>query len=150
MVDEAAAIEGAGGVICEIINPSDAYTIDATDKAAACAATLILGCGKYGLRGEQGEDVMGIFLFGGHDEFWKKEFGGTVAEYLTAHKPEVRRALESVVIGTFSDRRFFFETIEALTQDQRQKWVEKWNDRKRSSMNDIGGRARNYAEALAG
>ena len=63
----------------EIINPSDKAFCDASDWETACIAVCVVGEGKYGLKLNE-EKTMPIFLFGGSEEYFKKEFGKTVEE----------------------------------------------------------------------
>jgi len=58
--------------IREISNPHDKVTIDYTDKDAARIAVLLLGSGRYGIRGEGG---MPVFILGGSAEWIKSEYG---------------------------------------------------------------------------
>lgn len=60
-----------------LINPSDAYTMEAEDLEVAAVAVCFLGAGRYALEGigeDQGQDVP-IFLFNGHDEWFTEKFG---------------------------------------------------------------------------
>lgn len=109
-----------------VINPSDPYTMEADDLEIAAVAVSILGNGKYPLEGlddARGQDVP-PFLFGGHDEWFTEKFGGTyeqIAERaITTRADALARAFESVTLQ--SERR--------------------------SSMNNIGGRAAEYARAV--
>lgn len=110
----------------EISNPSDYCTMKARDLEVAAVAVCILGNGAYGLDGigkDEGKGVP-IFLFGGHDEWFKEKFGRTLdeSETLMESKPaELADCLESV--------------------SYRQ-------GRERTSMNDIRGRAHSLAKHL--
>lgn len=60
----------------EISNPSDKAFCCIDDWEAACLAVNMVGNGKYGLHSRQdGGKDMPIFIFGGTDNWWKKEFG---------------------------------------------------------------------------
>jgi len=50
-------------VTFEIVNPSDPYTIETDDFAAACVATILLGVGKYALDEKGGEKRQMPLLF---------------------------------------------------------------------------------------
>jgi len=113
-------------VLFEIINPSDPYTMDAPDLEIAAIAVSVLGRGQYSLEGRgnaAGQDVP-FFMFGGHDEWFTKNFGRTfeasVEHVLNQRADELATALESV----------------------------KLERGERSSMNDIGGRAKSAANSL--
>lgn len=110
----------------EIANPSDPYTMEADDLQVAAVACCLLGNGKYGLTGLEGDaglDVP-IFLVGGHDEWFVSKFGmsyeDTATHALNHRNDALARAFESVTLG----------------RDER------------SSMNDIGGKARDIAQAI--
>jgi len=110
----------------EIINPSDPYTMTAPDLEVAAVAVSLLGDGKYPLKGlgdDAGQDVP-PFLFGGHDEWFASKFGmnyEATAEHVLNHRAgELAESLDSVTLGK----------------------------ERRSSLNDIGGRARSLATAV--
>ena len=110
----------------EIANPSDPYTMEADDLQVAAVACCLLGNGKYGLTGldgDAGQDVP-VFLFGGHDEWFVSKFGmsyeDTATHALNHRNDALARAFESVTLGR----------------------------EERSSMNDIGGKARDIAQAI--
>ncbi len=109
----------------EIINPSDACTMHAPDLEVAAVAVSFLGDGKYPLEGLDDAAGQGVpaFLFGGHDEWFSSKFGMSfqdTAEHVLNHRnEELATTLDSVTLrGT------------------------------RTSMNDIGGRARALAQAV--
>jgi len=109
-----------------IINPSDPYTMEADDLEIAAVAVSILGNGKYPLEGigdATGENVP-PFLFGGHDEWFTEKFGGNYEQIaqrvIDSRSDALARAFESVTLQ--SERR--------------------------SSMNNIGARAAEYALAV--
>ena len=112
----------------EIINPSDAYTMEAVDLQVAAVACCFLGDGRYGLEA-LGEDRnkdrdVPIFLLGGHDEWFSEKFGltfGACAENVMKQRTdELADALDSVALKSGE----------------------------RTSMNDIGARARSLAKAV--
>lgn len=104
----------------EIVNPSDPYTLKSDDFEAAALACVILGNGKYALKPlEDGGVEVPLFVFGGHDEWFQKTFGVTLDGSLSrVERSRIAAVLETVTIG---------------------------NSKKRSSMNDIGGRAKALA-----
>lgn len=110
----------------DLVNPSDPYTLEADDLEVAAVACCLLGNGKYGLTGlgeDAGQDVP-VFLLGGHDEWFVKKFGmdyETTATHCLEHRnDDLARAFESVKLGRAE----------------------------RSSLNDIGGKARDIAQAI--
>ena len=104
---------------CEIINPSDGCEISGDNKEALALACMLLGGGKYALQNEAGETICPLMLFGGGEEWYKKEFGRTADEGIRNLKPEVANVLK-----TF-----------------------KYHG-KRSSMNNIGARAKDLVKNL--
>lgn len=86
----------------EIINPSDKCFMTANDLLIAAVAICILSEGRYGLDGvdeSKGIDVP-MFMFGGHDEWFKNNFNLNFAEscqvVATERKPQLIAALESI------------------------------------------------------
>lgn len=112
----------------ELINPSDPYTFEAADHEIAAVAVCLLGDGKYmadALDDDANKDNnVPAFLFGGHDEWFESRFGAnyeaTVERVLKTRCDALAQALESLTLGC----------------------------KERSSMNDIGGRARVLAKAV--
>ena len=111
-----------------LVNPSDPYTLEADDFEIGAVVVCLLGNGKYpadalGDDANKGNNVP-PFLFGGHDEWFEARFGGTyesvVQKCLKERADSVARAFESVTLGS----------------------------KERSSLNDIGGNARELAKAV--
>ena len=110
----------------DICNPSDPYTMEAPDLEIAAVAVSLLGDGRYPLTGlgdDKGQDVP-PFLFGGHDEWFTSKFGmnfeETVTKAIRHRSQELAAALDSVTLQSS----------------------------RRTSMNDIGGRAEDLAKAV--
>ncbi len=111
-----------------LINPSDAYHFEADDLEIAAVVACILGGGKYAAdsigAGASKENTVPPFLFGGHDEWFREKFGrtfeATVEHCMNTRNEVLAKSLDSVT----------------LTRPPR------------SSMNDIGGRAKAYAASL--
>lgn len=110
----------------DLVNPCDPYTMEADDLQVAAVACCLLGNGKYALTGlgdDAGQDVP-VFLIGGHDEWFVQKFGmnyeDTATHALNHRNDALARAFESVTLGR----------------------------EERSSMNDIGGKARDIAQAI--
>ena len=129
-------------MICEIINPSDAYTLKTDDFKMACVAIAVLGNGKIGLKcGEESSPI----LFG-WDDWLKEQSIDDLGKYIEDHKLKIADILDTVLIGSEGDRIFIEEkTLPSLQEDKRQAWLDDWHERKCSSMNDIGGGARKLA-----
>lgn len=110
----------------EISNPSDPYEMEAPDLEIASTVICLLGDGKYGGKGigdNVGVDVP-FFMFGGADEWFTEKFGAdygaTVTRILHDRNEELSTAFDSVTLMC----------------------------EERSSMNDIGGRARDIAKQI--
>ncbi|MDD3040815.1 hypothetical protein [Bacteroides sp.] len=132
---------------------SDNYTLESDDFKMACIAVLMLGKGHYALDEIDGEHHMPIFLFGGHDEWFKNQFGSTVPEFLELNKSEdwlkIAECLDSVMIGGPNERKMYCDALALIEgEDKKKEWRDKWHNTYRSSMNNIGKRAWALARAL--
>lgn len=133
----------------EIINPSDPYTLKADDFKIDEAATILLGQGYYGLKSEDGKQSMPILLFGGEtylkQEFgdlgeWPKEDGRILA---------VADCLDTVMSLGFRERFIYEEKLKDITSEEaRKEYRTKIHEISRGSLNDIGSRAWELAEAI--
>ncbi len=104
----------------EIINPSDKCFIASDNKKVAQFCNLLLGSGMYGLRDEDGNDVVGcLYLFGTTQESLNADFDGDFKKFGKDHAKEIAAC---------------FKTFEYANG--------------RTSLNDIGARARHFAEAF--
>jgi hypothetical protein len=116
-------------------------------------AICVLGGGGYGANEIDGTRRVPVFLFGGHDEWFKATFGRTFEESLKLVASEKRAAwaecFDSTIIGDAADRRTYLAGL-ALIDDpeKRKQWRDRWHDERRSSLNDIGTAARKRATAL--
>jgi hypothetical protein len=138
----------------ELINPSDKYTLQAYDFATAAAACLLIGEGRCGLEpetdehGEATQPRCPLFLFGGHEAFIEEHFGGDLGAWLGEHRLAVADCLDSVLLGGFARRADYDAAIAAIDDPVKlAAFREAWQD-KRSSLNDIGGWAHDYARRL--
>lgn len=130
----------------ELINPSDPYTFVAADKevAALVIGNLSLAFGAE-TKDEAEADRVPIFMFGGFDEWYQKEFGRTPTEGMTARKKEVSDALASFMLGRFEDRARYNAALEAIDDPAKvEAFKEQWQDG-RTSLNNIGGVAHSIA-----
>ncbi len=138
-------------MLFDLINPSDSYTFQADTLECAAIATLLLGTGQYGARQLDGKEEVPIFLLGGAEQWFTDKFGRSIEDSLKLHKgeraEELIACLNSVLIG---DRKEYECTLPMIADDKRDEWVAGWHDRNRSSMNDIGSRAKRIATAIAG
>lgn len=138
-------------MLYELINPSDPVTFEAPDLKVAALVTIILGRGHYGAEpADDSAEGVPIMLFGDPTEWWTERWpeepmggaGDRDALRLAA-------ALRSVCYGGKNDRQLYDSALQAITDpEKRAAFVAEWNDRKRSSMNDIMGRAHSIAARL--
>jgi hypothetical protein len=136
-------------MIYEIVNPSDAYTLETNNFMAASIACCLLGSGKYALRDEAGNTVTPFFMFGGLDEWFVEQFGQPFEKCLDVTEPGVlAEVMDSVLIGSISSRAEYQLAIKSMSPDERDAFTLARHDLRRSSMNDIGGRARDFAKQL--
>jgi hypothetical protein len=136
----------------EIINPSDKCFFKADGVAVAGLVTVLLGNGQYAAKPEtEGAPEVPFFMFGGLDAWWDAHGDGQPLEgAVDRHKAAIIECLRSVCYGSLEDRRMFEDALALIDDPQKKaKFVAQWNDRYRTSLNDIMGRAHAYAEKLA-
>lgn len=140
-------------MLFEIINPSDKYTVQAPDLEIAAVACTLLGEGKYAFQGLDNDAEVPLFLFGGHDEWFSDKFGASFSEVtgrvMAARRAELADCFDSVLIGDEAHRKAFEKGLELIDDPvKREQWREHWLDERRTSMNNIGGRAWGIARRL--
>lgn len=133
--------EPTGSAVFEIANPSDKYTIKGPFMACAIAVAM-LGNGSYGIEGTP-------ILFG-WDEWLKGKGIEDLGAHIDKHNTEIAAALDSVLMGDERDREEVDATLRRIPPDQHEAWLAERHDRRRSSMNDIGRRARELASRVRG
>jgi len=128
-----------------IINPSDPLTLKAESIEVAGVAVALLGQGMYRADGDDGSTPI---MFG-WDE-WLEEHGvSDLSVWVDDNLNSVASALESVMLGGVDDRADLDAALEAITNDEKRKeFIEKRNDRRRSSLNDIETKAHQIAAWL--
>lgn len=134
----------AGSIICEIINPSDAYTLRTDDFQLAAVAIAVLGGGAFGLAEIGGDEKRTPALFGWEE--WLDEESIDVEKYLKERGADLADVLDSVLIG--QDRSEAEMTAKNIPPEKLDKWLADRHDMKRSSMNDIGSAAWDLAARL--
>lgn len=141
-------------MLYKIINMSDPYTIEANSLDVAVIACVLLGAGQYAFEPlEDGGTKIPMFAFGGVDEWCKEQFGKSLQELNDAVMQdkiaELGDCFDSCLIGNRSERELFFDAIKPLTDPkERHDYWYKYHDKRRSSMNDIGGRAKAFAKRM--
>jgi hypothetical protein len=133
-------------MIGEIINMSDELTIDCTNWTAACVAVVLLGRGAYGL--EADDRRMPVFLLGGFEEWWSENNRVSFDDYIESNPEDIAKALDSVTYGSAQDRRLFLLAYNAIPESERAEYKAKYDDEKRTSLNNIGARAASIAKNL--
>lgn len=135
----------------EIINPSDPYTFEEPDVVTGAVALVVLGEGKYAGRPIDGKaDEIPLWLFGGHEEWFKAHGVEDLEAFVDGHSEEVAACLESVLYGDARDRAFVVRTLSLIPEEALRELVKAaWQDR-HGSLNDIGGRATQLAAMLRG
>ncbi len=136
-------------MVYEIINPSDAYTLKSDEPVLAAVACMLLGQGAYALADEQGVQVCPVFIFGGDPDAWlRKTHKVSIDELMAERALEVAAVLESVMIGGFGARAEAEAAIARMSPVDAAAFKAQRHDLRRSSMNDIGGRAFSLARAF--
>lgn len=140
-------------MIYEVVNPSDPVTIEANDSILAAVAVILLSNGDYGLYDEDDRTVIPIFRLSGPERLikWLHENNidsNKIDEFYAKNGDELATILESVVYGQRSDRAGILALTEKMSAKDRLDALSKWNESKRSSMNDIGEQAHQLAKAL--
>jgi hypothetical protein len=140
--------------VYKVVNPSDAYTIEASDLEVAAVACILLGRGQYALEPLEGElKEVPFFMFGKADEWFGEHFGAdvktTLDRVMGARSAELADCLDSCLIGNLAARREYERALELIeSPENREKFRRERHDKRRGSMNDIGGRAYEMARRL--
>lgn len=134
--------------VVELINPSDAVTFLMDDVKVAGAATMLLGCGAFGLKDKDGKCHVPIMLFRGADG-WLEENGiKDLRAFIDANNIAIAEFLETVHYGSFQDREAFKLAISKMTLEKAAEYRAEVNDKRRSSLNNIGGVALKLAQQM--
>jgi hypothetical protein len=126
----------------ELINPSDYYTFEARDILIAGAVTMFLSSNFGAVQIHPEGDERTPMLFGWEEWFKSKGVDLHDPKWTRENLQAIAEAFESFVIG---DRAEYMAGLEATLEADRPAFIEKWNNEKRSSVNDIGKAARSYA-----
>lgn len=132
----------------ELTNHSDPYTFIADDLETAALVVFSLTT-AYGARTRDGKSVVPIFILGGAEEWYQKQFGRSVEEGVEAKVTQIAWALGSMVLGNFDDRRIYETAIAAIDDpDKREEFIRVWRDR-RSSLSDTITTCHKIAKRMA-
>lgn len=142
-------------MIYEVINPSDPVTFTADDDNVAAIAVLVLGKGAFGCIKEGGTRVLPVLHFGGFNE-WHAEFTKaqdcTLNTYIRKNRARLADVLETTAVCGIDDRK----ALDAAIGDgpakagERAAALERWNETKRTSLNNICAAARKLAALYRG
>jgi len=139
-------------MLFKIINPSDPYTMEAESKEVAAAAIMLIGRGQLGVESEDGEDVLSLLAFAPSidvNAWFTSTYGRSFSSILDGAPQQVAAALESVVIASFNERKAYADALELIDDTKKKlEFRDRWHDRMRSSMNDIGACAWSVAKRL--
>lgn len=135
-------------MILELVNPSDAVTFVGDDPKIAGVAILLLGNGMYALTSPDGSQFVPLMMFGQHEEWIAEQGIGDLDTFITANSGAIADFLDTCAYGSIEEREAFDRAIALMTPENAEKHREWWNDRNRSSMNNIGAGARKLASAL--
>ena len=105
----------------EIKNPRDKWFLENEDLEASAFVTMHISNGNYALSDMDGNQLMPLFLFGGAEEYWQKEFKHTITEFLESDGIHKRLA----------------DACESFSYEK-----------ERSSLNDIGEAYKNFGKRL--
>lgn len=142
--------KGIKMAIWELINPSDKYTFEADSPIVACIVATILS-GSYSAKQidpkPENEVSVGMLSFIDNPEaFFKETYGISLDDAMDKYIKQIKKSFESFVIG---DRKEYITILSFITSSTQQNiFREWWNDRKRSSINNIGKQAADYAKQL--
>lgn len=127
--------------IYEIINPSDQITVRATPEEASVLG-VILGASFYFLKdAETNEDAPKV-----SDDEWKELREAIYAD--AERRKSYADVFRSALIGSMTDRLLFEDAVAKMTPADAKAYLDKWQDMRRSSMNDICKRLRDAADGI--
>lgn len=143
-------------MLFSILNPHDPYTMEAPDLEIAANAIALIGKGAYGLRELSGDKSgnVPIFLTGGHDAWFTKQFGRdfdtSLSHCMETRADALSKALASVFIGTPADKRAFDqEARDCADEEEFYRLLTKRHDEMRGNLTDVGRIAWGIADIVA-
>lgn len=132
-------------ILYDLTNPSDPVTFQARSVEAAAGAIALLSHGQLAARPidangnelDAPDQEVPFFMFGGFDE-WLQKRGLTPETLVERHRKDIAAALLSFCTGTQTERALYDSALAAITDDDaRAKFIATWDDKKRSSLNEI-------------
>ena len=128
-------------MICQIINPSDPYTLDTEDFDAAALCVRHVGREAYGLRSivsaADPEELCTPVLFG-WSEWARGRYLPSPAEYIAEHWLVMAQACESVWIGPVELRQILISAAQYMAPEAFLEFRQEQYDRQRTSLTRIG------------
>jgi hypothetical protein len=137
-------------MICQIVNPSDAYTLECKDFLIGAVVVMLLGESKYGCQHECEEDEMSTPVLFGWDAWIEEHFPDGLDAFIERHRADIAVALDSVRLGSVSEREAQLRSEMYMAPEAIKAYRADIQERRRSSMNDIATRAWKIAEKLQG
>ncbi|MEM1202665.1 MAG: hypothetical protein AAGN66_05505 [Acidobacteriota bacterium] len=134
----------SGKILCEVVNPSDPYSLRCDDFLVGCVAVLFLGEGAYGCHEVGGEERQSPVLMGW--EAFLEANGIEIGPFADQRASEIADALDSLLIGSPALRLDVESMAAEIPDSGLDSWLDGYLDRHRSSMNNIGGYARHLSE----
>lgn len=137
-------------MLYEVISMSDCVTFEASDDAIAGVVGLLLGHGRYAVKDTGDRMVLPLMIFGGGVAEWLTEHripngdGGLWTWALAPERrAEIMAAFRSCAVISLDDRGALM-----VATDNDPGALARWNEKKRTSMNDICGRAMQIADVI--
>lgn len=118
-----------GTRLYELVNPSDRITFRATIEEAACIAERMRPAWYFVKDALTGDDPVVDDLQAVYDAIWKD--AAKLASYAAAY--------DSFLVGSDSERELFEKATSLMSIDERRAYRTQYDDRRRSSFNDICG-----------
>jgi len=123
--------------VYKLINPSDAVTFTGDDDLVAAVAVMVFSNGKYGLKREGNDEVLPIFFFDGGID-WIKERIPNHEEWLEANRQKMGEFMATVSYGSIADREAYDKAVSLMDEKQANEYRAWHQDKRRTSMTDIG------------
>lgn len=139
-------------MIYELLNPSDMVTFEASDKLVAVSVCVLLGAGRFGLDAETdvAQDGFPLLIFANDEQTNAAmrdagfERGSeSVIPFVDAHLTEIADAFDSFWYCDLAERKAI---MAAIGTDPNARV--RYNEAKRSSVNNIGAAAAEWSKRL--
>ncbi len=142
-------------MIFTLDNPSDAYTFETDDLDVATVVVLSTSNGQHGATQVDGDFKVPVFLMCSQSDVddWSRtnfsvDYKALADRVFVEKRDAVIRCLDSILVGGADDREIFNAAVADMTKTKRKAFHDMWDDKKRSSMSNIGSRWRKIATRL--